>query len=419
MNLHKRILIAEDDPIAGLLLKDSLTSIGYSVTLVENGKQALACFLKTPFLLVITDFDMPEMNGSELIGHLNNFNSDFEPVIFVITSHNEPSVIIDIMLKGVYDYIIKPVDIRELALKLKKAFEFAEMRRLKTITEKERQIRLEGHLDWIKWQERMGGNRDIKQIKNTLFESLKTTFSQGAGFGALVSLIKMVSSSAEKQGEFYKIDAELMDLINVNASMAEKAINTFSEIESLLTNDFECETVSCDKIYNFVKEIGVELRSIFEIKNHIILFSEPKKMFNAYEILINKGYFKQAIIEVLINACKFSESGSKIVVLSGLDLDHFTISVINTPLANSDGTYGIPLSCEHLVFEPFFRLTKFVFDEYLTLDFGLGLPKVEAILAKHNGKVEIRNVIDHSDLSTAPTTKVLFLISIPVVNISS
>jgi len=245
---------------------------------------------------------------------------------------------------------------------------------------------------------------------------LQTTFNQGAGFGALVSLLKIVSSCAEKQEGFYKIDAELMDLINTNVGMAEKALDTFSEIGLLLTNDFIKEDSSCQIIYTLVNKTLKELKPISNIKNNNILLSEDKESFSLQTVMVNKDYLREAIKEVITNACKFSKDGSDIAVIISIEFNQFTISVINTPIANLDGTYGIPLSCENLVFEPFFRLTKFVFDEYKTLDFGLGLTKVEAVLSKHGGKVVIRNVIDHSNFSTTPIIKVLFVISIPLVN---
>ncbi|MEK6883060.1 MAG: hypothetical protein AABY22_25775, partial [Nanoarchaeota archaeon] len=61
------------------------------------------------------------------------------------------------------------------------------------------------------------------------------------------------------------------------------------------------------------------------------------------------------------------------------------------------------------------RLTKFVYDEYKTLDFGLGLTKAESIIKRCNGKIEIKNIFDHLNTKSKPMTKVICRIAIPMV----
>lgn len=157
---EKRILLAEDDLISAKLFQESLTSLGYQVTLAEDGRKAKEIFTETPFPIVITDYDMPEMNGIELIDFLKD--EEDEPIIIVLTNHSETSLIIEIMKKGIYDYIVKPIDTEELSLKLHRALEIYNMKRLEKATKREREMRLESHLDWIKWKERIGGSGNFK-----------------------------------------------------------------------------------------------------------------------------------------------------------------------------------------------------------------------------------------------------------------
>jgi CheY-like chemotaxis protein len=408
--IDNRILLAEDDSVAAFLFRDSLASLGYQVTIAENGRQAMEFYSQTPFPIVVTDYDMPEMNGSQLIDFLKG--EEDEPIIFVFTSHSETSLIIDIMKKGIYDYLVKPVDMDELSLKLKRAYSIYDMRKLDRITKKERQLRLEGHLDWIKWKERMGG--DFKNVSQNLFESLQSCFSQGSGFGALVSLLKMVSGSAKLEGDFYKIDASIMDLINTNANMAEQALSTFTEIERIMNGKLELTSMSCNEIYDDIIDLRETLKPIQEIKKQTIYVSDKKPTFHNFNLKIHREYLKRAITEIITNACKFSVSESNVNIIVNIESNEFTISIYNLPLQNNDGKTGIPLPYENIVFEPFYRLTKFVYDDYKTLDFGLGLTKVESIIKRFNAKVEIKNVTDHSNFKSNPETRVICKIAIPI-----
>lgn len=409
---EKRILLAEDDIISANLLRDSLSSLGYQVTLAEDGRKAMEYYSENPFPIVITDYDMPEINGSQLIDFLKE--KEDEPIIIVLTNHSETSLIIEIMKKGIFDYLVKPIETEEFSLKLNHAIDIYQIRRLDRITKREREIRLEGHLDWNNWKERAGGSGKFKNLNQNLFESLKTSFNQGTGFGALVSLLKIVSDTAQRDGDCYRIDSGLMDLIQTNSEMAEKALSTFSEIEYILNGNIKLEKESLSVIYQDLEKTISKLSPLLSIKNNRIYLSEKKSTFDNFNLNVNREYLEAAITEIILNACKFSTSDSSIHIVNYIERNTFVIAIYNSPVSNADRIEGIPLPYENLIFEPFFRLTKFVFDEYKTLDFGLGLTKVDSIIKKFNGNVEIKNIVDHLSHNKKPSTKVLCRISLPI-----
>ena len=61
-----KILIAEDDSASRLYLKDTLESHGYTTKVAENGLQALGIFKKRKPDLVLSDIQMPKMDGLKL-----------------------------------------------------------------------------------------------------------------------------------------------------------------------------------------------------------------------------------------------------------------------------------------------------------------------------------------------------------------
>jgi K+-sensing histidine kinase KdpD len=96
--------------------------------------------------------------------------------------------------------------------------------------------------------------------------------------------------------------------------------------------------------------------------------------------------------------------------------DFIEIEILNTPIPNDDGSKGIPLECENLVFEPFFRMTKKLYEAYKTLDFGIGLTFVENVITKHKGRVSATTITDYSGKDKTGILRVSFAILLPISN---
>ncbi len=410
--MEKKILIVEDDPVSAKILESNLAAGGYIVDTASNGAEALEKFARTPYLIVITDIEMPVMNGEELLGRLMAF--DNAPLVFVETVHSEIPLVIDIMKKGAYDYLIKPVDTGELLIKVQRACDAAEMIRMKKIIEKEKVIRLENQLEWVKWKERAGADKEMRHKDRTLFHSIQTSFNQGQGFGALITLLDIVSASARRDENSYVIDASLMDVINANVKMARNALESFKEIDWLIANELPLTELSCDAAYDLLVSICNDAEGFAGIAGQKIIVSEKKSFFGGYAVRINHEHLRRAVFEVLMNACKFSEKKSDIIVMVAVVNDRLEFSCVSRPFPNEEGVLGIPMEYEYILFEPFFRMTKMVYEGYNTLDFGLGLTIVEKIIQRHRGKITISNIIDYSDITRGPVTKVNCVISIPV-----
>ncbi|MBN1531440.1 MAG: response regulator [Spirochaetes bacterium] len=412
MKESKRILVAEDDSAMAALFRETLEAEHYEVTVSENGAEALKQFEAEPFPIVMTDIEMPVMDGYELITRLKE--RDDTPLIFVATVNSDYNFIIDIMKMGVYDYIVKPVDLGALAIKVERAFESQKMKRMQRIVERERQIRLEHQLEWLQWQSRM----EVKdgKVDKSLFHNMHISFSQGTGFGALITLLNIVANSAEVQGEHYIISREMMDLVKKNALVAENAINTFSEIELIISNPLPLEKVSCYALHGIMAEIKERAVQYEALNGNHIMLSDLKPFFAGKFVSVSEEHLRKAVYELLINALKFSEKNSEIYIFLDIHDKNAVISVISQSARDEEGRRGIPMEYENLVFEPFFRMTKIVREGYDTFDYGLGLTMAEKIIDKHAGKITGRNITDHSDISKGPVSKVEFSVSLPLLD---
>lgn len=109
----KRILIADDDPKIRKHLSFILENANYQVKTVENGRKALDLILEQdkrgqPFDLLLSDIEMPDMSGLELLDELAFYEIPL-PVI-VITGFGDKELLTELLRKGCRDYLAKPVD---------------------------------------------------------------------------------------------------------------------------------------------------------------------------------------------------------------------------------------------------------------------------------------------------------------------
>lgn len=111
-----KILIAEDDIELRELFKHILVKNGYSVTGVSNGQEALDQLDKSYFDLVISDIMMPVLDGYELVHSLRESGNNI-PVLTVTAKDAFDDMRLG-FLSGMDDYMVKPVNVNELVLRV-------------------------------------------------------------------------------------------------------------------------------------------------------------------------------------------------------------------------------------------------------------------------------------------------------------
>lgn len=117
--MKARILIAEDDPAILQLLETNLQVAGYAVVCAADGRQALDAARAERFDLALLDIMMPELDGFMLLPHLQEKDI---PVIFVSAKADVVSRVQGLRL-GAEDYLVKPFDILELLVRMKKVLD--------------------------------------------------------------------------------------------------------------------------------------------------------------------------------------------------------------------------------------------------------------------------------------------------------
>ena len=88
--MSKNIVVAEDFSVSRKIIVGALTKAGYNVMEAEDGKVAASLLDGRPIDLLITDFNMPNMNGADLIKHVRgNAKYEYMPILLLTTEVNE------------------------------------------------------------------------------------------------------------------------------------------------------------------------------------------------------------------------------------------------------------------------------------------------------------------------------------------
>ena len=116
-NQTKKILIVEDDPNFGKILKEYLTLNDYEIVLAKNGIEGFEKFNKSDFDLCILDIMMPYKDGFTLAKEIREKNDEV-PIFFLTAKHLKEDVLKGFKI-GADDYMTKPFDSEVLLAKIK------------------------------------------------------------------------------------------------------------------------------------------------------------------------------------------------------------------------------------------------------------------------------------------------------------
>jgi CheY-like chemotaxis protein len=108
-----RILVVEDEPEVGEVLRDALTDLGYATSLANDGAAALAMVPVYRPDVVLLDLSMPGIPGDVVLERLREIDPAL-PVV-IVTANTEAERARATLAKGAFDYVSKPFDIEILA----------------------------------------------------------------------------------------------------------------------------------------------------------------------------------------------------------------------------------------------------------------------------------------------------------------
>jgi len=124
--MGERILLIDDDESLRRVTEYNLTAAGFDVISAASGREGLAAFQEEQPDLVVTDVQLGDMNGLDLLEKIKQVEPDF-PVI-VITAYGSIEMAVKAMQMGAFNFLTKPFDREALRLSCQKALEMHKLR---------------------------------------------------------------------------------------------------------------------------------------------------------------------------------------------------------------------------------------------------------------------------------------------------
>jgi response regulator RpfG family c-di-GMP phosphodiesterase len=141
VEIHRDILIVDDDKQVREVLHQIFLTAGYNCRLAQDGREGVVMFRSTRPPLTVTDLKMPNMTGIELLQQVRQVDQD--AAVIVLTGAADVKTAIESLKLGAYDFIMKPVNVDELLIAAERALE----RRQLLIERRQYQAMLESRVE--------------------------------------------------------------------------------------------------------------------------------------------------------------------------------------------------------------------------------------------------------------------------------
>ena len=373
-----RILVIDDEEAARFGIRKALEKEEYLVELATNGQEALQKIREFSPHVVISDINMPQMDGITLLKEMSSLEVPV-PVI-LITAHGSESVAAQGLRAGAYDYLAKPFEVDDLRKAVRNA---AEKQRL-----------LESNRRYLADLEKA-----LVELKNSQTERIQA--EKMAALGRLVagvahevnSPLGALSSAIDTFGRAY---FRITELLGPDGPAGSAAAEKAASLKLTLEQTLQVAQSACQRMDSLVKTMRrfanldhaplrqADIRDCIE--STLALLNHELRG----EIRIVKDFASAANIEcypleinqlftcLLINSIEAIEGEGEIRIRTWETDDRLMVRITDS---------GRGIAAEHI--EKIFDLgftTKGV-----GVGTGLGLPTCQKIVEKHHGRIEVES----------------------------
>ncbi|MFZ5573258.1 MAG: chemotaxis response regulator CheY [Thermodesulfobacteriota bacterium] len=123
MDLSKKILVVDDFATMRRILKNILKQIGFTnITEADNGNAALEELKKKKYDLIISDWNMPQMTGLDLLKTIRSDEAMKDTPVLMVTAEAQKQNVIEAVKAGVTSYVVKPFTAESISEKIEKIF---------------------------------------------------------------------------------------------------------------------------------------------------------------------------------------------------------------------------------------------------------------------------------------------------------
>ncbi|HNC01180.1 MAG TPA: response regulator, partial [Leptospiraceae bacterium] len=239
------VLIVEDKKENQVLIQSICHQLGISTVIADNGRMALDLSKSRKFSLFIVDLMLPILDGKSFIEELKIIEP--QAVIIIQSALDASETIINVMRLGVFDYIIKPIDIEFFQHTLTKALEYKYLKDIEAELSLNESLKLRGQLEWLNYKETLRVSGKDSYQKNSIV-NLSTSLSQGGGVGVNISLLDMLKLDMIEQGDTYVVNKEILDTVFENNEYSRRVLFGLGQVVDLMEQPFDFKEMEAFKL---------------------------------------------------------------------------------------------------------------------------------------------------------------------------
>lgn len=382
----KRILIAEDDKMTRIILRQQLKKWGYDILEAENGQQAYEILTAdNPPSIAILDWIMPEMSGIEVCKQLENGDQN-KTYIIVLTSKDTNEDIVEALEAGADDFISKPVNSAVLHSRLNVAKRTTEYRNKLASYAHEMEDLAQQRAEQLVHADRLVtigtmASSIVHEINNPLsvISSTNQIFSQY--WKKLEPLVKKAIEDNSEDKSF--LEYVLTDFPQMTDSLK----NNITRINKIIGNlkRFYKKDSSNDKVQYSLNDCITNSLDICcaKLKNNVRVSTELDN--DPLIILAIPHQIDQVIVNIIVNACEAIINKNNMKTQGNIKI--ITKHENNKALIIIENDGGaIPQEILEKIWSSFFT-TK-------SEGTGLGLSISMEIIKAHGGEMLVENLPD-------------------------
>ncbi len=363
-----RLLIVDDEDLLARTLHGFFQRKGYVVSSCASGPEALARDDIAEIDLLITDLQLPHMDGIELIDRMQAVNPDLSAIL--ITGHASVDSAVKALRGGAVDYLQKPFTLTALDAVVDRA---AQMQRLKAANRElqEELRRRNTELEAV--------NQELDAFAARLAHDLRSPINNVRGLVAVVR---------EELGSNPEIDLDdLRDLLSRAVRSGDQAlrmVNDLLDFARLGHGHLQLAPVDLNALLRrCVEPLAAHLPSE---RCHIEIGPLPT-------VLGHEGLLSQVFLNLLDNAIKYTEPKPRMLI----QVDAVPFDDGRVGIRVRDNGVGFEPQQAGLLFLPFQRLHR---RSEFTGE-GMGLANVKRIVERHGGQVHAHSVFGEGASFTA------------------
>jgi len=384
--VKERILIAEDNKELASFLQSYLQQQGYEAQVAHDGEAAVRLFVAQPFDLVLTDLQMPRLNGLGVLHRVKERSSDAQ--VIILTAHATLDTALDALRHGAYDFLLKPVDsVEQLQFTINRALlqrslEIDNRRLLAELKE------ANAHLG----QKVAEQTRELREAYEKLqsLDRMKSEFVSVVSHELRTPLSVILLSTQMLLSGADSLDADRLreNLNNLQrySRRLKRLVDNLLDFSLLQRGELELDIGPVD-VAGVIMEV-VEVYQPRAVEKGITLQAVPLK--TPLTVVGDSARLSNALSHLVDNAVKFTGRGGRVVIgahgptqaSGGGNAPHVVIGV-------ADSGVGIPPERQHLLFRAFSQLD--MSDSRRFEGIGLGLALANRIVTAHKGRITLKS----------------------------